>query len=221
MHDPDFLNKEAENKIASELLKYEIIVAKPMVDKLGADLLAMLRVDDGARFIRVQSKGRSLEKSKSCHIEIPKDYVTESFVCFLYLRQPSKSNVILSIFFFEDMQSWTLNQKDEYTFSVSAGTYLEKLHPYEFNDEKTKRLISVIQKADVEKQFNILIDLHSYPLVLGYGKSNNRVTITKLGGVYIPIIKDTITGTESYGSDCPGNPDDFDYDPAMDIWTAK
>ena len=49
------LQKEAENYVAAELLRQEILVAEPMWDKKGTDLLAMLRVADGARFIRIQS----------------------------------------------------------------------------------------------------------------------------------------------------------------------
>lgn len=220
MHDSDFLEKEAELKIASELLRYEIIVAKPKVDKLGADLLAMLRVDDGAHFIRVQSKGRSLEKRKSCHIEIPKNYVTESFVCFLYLRQPSVSGVILSVFFSDDILSWTINRKDEYTFSVSVGSYQEKLKPYKFNGEKVKRLIEVIQIADIEKQFNLLINLSShsqYPDI-----ENTKIVVEQKYGIqWDTTIHDKATGIEITGTPCPGDPEDFIYNQAIDTWIAK
>ena len=221
MHDSDFLNMEAENRIASELLRFGIIVAKPQVDKLGADLLAMLRVNDGARFIRIQSKGRSLEKSKSCHIEIPKDYVTESFVFFLYIRPPYELDVALSIFFYDDISSWTLNQKGEYTFSVSAGSYQKKLQTYRFNDDKAKLLIKIIQKVDIEKQFNMFTNVYTHQSDSGFEMSKKQVQTTKIGGVYDTVIKDPITGTESSGTNCPGNPDDFDYDPDMDVWRAK
>lgn len=221
MHDSDFLNKEAENRVASELLRFGIIVAKPQVDKLGADLLAMLRVNDGARFIRIQSKGRSLEKSKSCHIEIPQDYVTESFVCFLYIRPPSRLDVALSIFFHDDISSWTLSQKNEYTFSVSAGSYQKKLQRYGFNDDKAKLLIKVIQQVDIEKQFDIFTNLYTHKRNYGFEMSKKQVHTTKIRGVYRTVFKDPITGTESFGTNCPGNPDDFDYDPDMDVWRAK
>lgn len=221
MYDSDFLEKEAENRIASELARYEIIIAKPMVDKLGADLLAMLRVDDGARFVRVQSKGRSIVNSKSCHIEIPKDYVTKSFVCFLYLRLPSESGVMLSVFFSEDILSWTLNPKDKFTYSVSEGSYLDKLKNHEFDDNKAKKLIRVIQDADVREQFNIFTDLQNPVIIHGNRESDYKVSFERIGGISVPVVKNTITGSEHYGSDCPGNPDDFDYDPTMDIWISK
>jgi len=221
MHDADFLDKEAEYRIASELLRYGIIVATPLVDKLGADLFAMLRVNDGARFIRIQSKGRSLEKSKSCHIEIPKDYVTESFVCFLYIRPPSQLDVALSIFFYDDISSWTLNQKGEYTFSFSAGSYQKKLQTYGFNGHKAKLLIKAIQEVDIEKQFNMFINVYIHQGDSGFEMSKKQVQTTKAGGIYDTIVKDPIAGTESSGANCPGNPDDFDYDPDMDVWRAK
>jgi hypothetical protein len=104
-HDSDLLEKEAENRIASELARYGILVAKPYFDKNGGDLLAMLSVKGDARFIKVQCKGRSLERSKSCQMKIPKKYVTHSFVLFLYLRSLTPPGVFIYIFFENDITS--------------------------------------------------------------------------------------------------------------------
>lgn len=233
MHDSDYLENEAEYRVASELLRFGIIVAKPLIDKLGGDLLALLSVSDGARFIRIQSKGRSLENSKSCQIEIPKEYVSESFVCFLYLRTPTLSEIKLSIFFSDEIGTWNQNKKNELSFSVSVGSYMEKLQAYEFDEVKANRLKEIIREADVEKQYELLIlqaihdEDHSFKIQsrdrkLIYSDKNSEVYVKKsFGGLWDTTEVKKSTGVEITRSACPGHPDDFEYNPITDTWVAK
>ncbi len=219
LHDSDFLDKEAETRVASELLKYGIIVAKPFVDKSGADLLAMLQVNDSARFIRVQSKGRSIEQSETSHFEIFKTYVTESFVCFLYLRIPSSNDPILYIFFPEDICSWTKNSKDQYIFSISKKSYIEKLQSFKFDEQKAKHLIDIIEMANVEKQIKFLINS---PIIRQYNFGESEVTVKqKCNHLWETTIKNKTTGIETVGTPCPGDPENFIYNASTDTWHVK
>ncbi len=227
MHDSGLLAEEAEKRVAFELLRYDILVAKPLFDKQGADLLAMLRVDDGARFIRVQCKGRSLEASHSCHFDIPKAYVTNSFVVFLYLRSATGPNVF--IFFSKDISSWNINKKCEYSLSLSAKSFSEKLHRFQLDGEKAKQLAELIQTVDMREQFQELIVLNAHP-AKGREKDKRVVYSDDFSEVYVERSEIGIwettsinksTGTRSARAPCPGKPDDFTYDPISDIWRAS
>lgn len=78
--------KIAEDRISKELLSSHIITAKPAVDINGADLLAIMAVENGAKFARIQCKGRSLPNPKSSnHVYIPKSYVRGTYTCFVYI----------------------------------------------------------------------------------------------------------------------------------------
>jgi hypothetical protein len=68
----------------------------------------------------------------------------------------------------------------------------------------------------------MLTNVYTHQSDSGFEMSKKKqIQTTKIGGVYYTVIKDAITGTESFGTKCPGNPDDFDYDPDMDVWRAK
>jgi hypothetical protein len=58
----------AEDLISHALQRQGILVAKPKFDHDGADLLALLDVSDGAKFCRIQCKGRSFVKGKKSGI---------------------------------------------------------------------------------------------------------------------------------------------------------
>ncbi len=73
--DTSILEKNAEAYISHKLLRHGLLVAKPMCDQSGTDLILFAEIADGVKFCRIQSKGRSLVNSASS-IKIPKDYVT-------------------------------------------------------------------------------------------------------------------------------------------------
>jgi len=127
-------------RVNSELLDLGFIVAKPKPDLDGADLIIIPGYHIDKRPIRVQSKGRSLKNNKPHHIEIPKKYVDNSFVAFLYLRVPNKTKVYLYVFFPNEISSWYINKKNEYTLSLSPKTFSKTLGKYKWNNRKIKLL---------------------------------------------------------------------------------
>lgn len=224
----DLLEKEAENRIASELARCGILVAKPYFDKDGGDLLAMLSVKDGARFIKVQCKGRSIERSKSCQVKIPEKYVTKDFVLFLYLRSPTPPGLFLYIFFEDDIASWKRNIRGQYVLSVSRSTCFEKLTSHKFDSKKEEKLIQLIQKADIKELFISLLPtnrnkiteqkeirvIHNDQLIEVFVERSHI-------GVWETTSIDKITGTKMVRTACPVHPDDYAYDPKSDTWVAK
>jgi len=82
--DTKYLEKIGESFITHILLEAGILVAKPLFDQLGSDLIGFTSVDDSARFCRIQCKYREVKKT-TC-VEIDKEYVTGAFILFVYVK---------------------------------------------------------------------------------------------------------------------------------------
>jgi hypothetical protein len=108
--DTSILENIAEDKISFELQKYDLLVAKPKSDRSGTDLLVFAEIADSVKFCRIQSKGRSLEYSTKSYIEIPKDYVTDGFLVFLYIYFSFNSEE-LYVFLPTDIRQWRINNR--------------------------------------------------------------------------------------------------------------
>ena len=74
----------AERLISSLLLEEKILVAKPMFDQAGGDLIGFSTAGEKAALCRIQCKYRDC--TKRTKIEIPEEYVTGAFVLFIYLN---------------------------------------------------------------------------------------------------------------------------------------
>ena len=118
MSDTKKLEMIAEDLISHKLQRHDILVAKPKFDRSGGDLLAMLSVEDGARFCRIQCKGRSLYTPRSKNkVVIRNEYVTDSFITFLYIDDVSLTSEL------------TVNK----VRSLPSFFKLEQVYPNPFN----------------------------------------------------------------------------------------
>ena len=124
--DTTFMEYTAEDLIAHKLQRAGILISKPKFDTEGADLLALTKVSDGARFCRIQCKGRSLKQSQSSSIDIPEKYVTSSFIVFLFIEDGISENSHLFCFFSEEIQSWHLNDEKKFIVSFTKNNFAEK-----------------------------------------------------------------------------------------------
>lgn len=96
----------AEDLISHALQRNNILVAKPKFDHNGADLLALLDVSDGAKFCRIQCKGRSLLNSPDSRIEIPSIYATDGLVVILFIEDGNPVEECLYCFFGKEIRQW-------------------------------------------------------------------------------------------------------------------
>jgi hypothetical protein len=153
------LEHVAESSVISQLTRHGVIVAKPYRDKWGADLLAMLSVYDYAKFIRIQSKGRSLKENGRSSVEIPKHYVTDSFCLFLYIAfhnsQTYANQEHLFILFSSEIKNLFTSKEikgvHNYYLGFSGKKFLEILSPFTASFErfeKVKKTIRDIQEID-------------------------------------------------------------------------
>lgn len=99
------LETQAESLIQYNLIKYGLLVTKPFFDKEGTDLLIVKDISNKTTpFIKVQCKGRTIKTSSN--ITIPKSYVEDNFVVFLYVKEDKTKEDFLYVFFQEEIKKW-------------------------------------------------------------------------------------------------------------------
>jgi len=157
MRDTSHLEHIAEDYISSKLQEAGFLVAKPKFDRDGTDLIILLSVNTGAKFGRVQSKGRSLEKSVHSNISIARKYVVEPFFLLVYVKYKPNSN--LYVFFTEEIKEWNI-LNDNYVFYISRNSIdRSSLDKYLFGKDKISKIKKIVERttSDQEKKmFNLI-----------------------------------------------------------------
>ena len=218
MNDTTRMEHMAEDLISHKLLRSDIVVAKPKVDMCGADLIAFLKVsDDGAKFCRIQCKGRSVKnKNRNSNVKIYESYLGETFVVCLFIDDGDPDKTHLFVFFSKDIRNnWQYKEKNkEYVLNFSKDNFSYKLDSFCFNDEKIKYIKIIIQESDIEKEMKFFlpkatnIDNDSFVIDMPADK-----IVVKKGkyGINQSIIINKLTEVQSSGPACPGDPKDYEF----------
>ncbi|WP_297189265.1 hypothetical protein [uncultured Porticoccus sp.] len=143
----------AEDLISHALQRKNVLVAKPKFDHNGADLLAFLDVSDGAKFCRIQCKGRSLLQTPKSHIEIASDYATDGLVVILFIEDGSPVEESLYCFFGKEIRLWNKTNNHKYRLSFTKKSHRKKLYPYRFSPKKINEVIKCIIDVNVSGEF--------------------------------------------------------------------
>ncbi len=127
--DTTYLEYTAEDLIAHKLQRGGLLVAKPKFDRDGTDLIALMEVADGAKFCRIQCKGRSLISSNNSNVTIPKEYVKGAFFVFLYVDIGNNEPHIFCFSAKEIIRYWKLKtdkktKKEIYYLGISKKSFL-------------------------------------------------------------------------------------------------
>jgi hypothetical protein len=132
------------------------LVAAPKPDREGTDLLAFMQMADGAKFCRVQVKGRSLRDSDSS-VEIPCSYVTNGFLVALYIED-GEGDPGHYCFIPSDVQTWpkTTNQS-AYRLGLSKATHRDKLKGFAFDEIRVGLIRILISQAELHNEFRRLV----------------------------------------------------------------
>jgi len=167
--------KIAVSDISSFLLSHGIIIAQPAVDLNGADLLALMEVKDGAKFARIQCKGRTLADPKSENtVSIKKSYVTGTFTLLLNVYYAYNSTEHLFCFFAYDIKGrpdlWKITDS-EYRLTLSGKSFEEKLDLFRFTESRVKALKEIIRDSNVGKEFHYV-----------FGKGKSAMPVIKAAG---------------------------------------
>lgn len=162
----------AEDLISHVLQRRNVLVAKPKFDHDGADLLALLDVADGAKFCRIQCKGRSLINNEKSDITISTDYVTDGFIVILYIEHDSDiAEQNMFCFFGQDIRQWRKSRSgNKYRLSFTRSNYKQKFAEHVFCKKVVDKIIKSIININVDGEFKIIghayIDLTIPPLIL-------------------------------------------------------
>jgi len=154
------LGHTAEDLIASQLQRADILVAKPKFDRDGADLLGLLNVNDGARFCRIQCKGRTIGNSGSNNVTISPKYVSNAFVVCLFVETGDTDTTNLFVFFGSEIEDengpWTLGKKKngDPVFRLDINEpRLNEWEKYRLNESRTGEIKHLIRNANVTGEF--------------------------------------------------------------------
>ena len=137
--DTTHLEYTAEDLIAHKLQRGGLLVAKPKFDRDGTDLIALMEVADGAKFCRIQCKGRTLINNKSSNVEIAEEYVKGAFWVFLYVDIGDDNPHIYCFSAKEIINNWKLKKyknsfKKYYYLSFTQKTVLNKGKKFNFSE---------------------------------------------------------------------------------------
>jgi len=162
--DTTHLEYTAEDLIAHKLQRSGLLVAKPKFDRDGADLIALLDVADGAKFCRIQCKGRSLKSSKNSNVKIPADYVSGSFFAFLYVDTGDSETYIFCFSVSDIKIHWdhkTDNNKNFYSLNIYKNTFLDtsnssNLLSFSFDPAKIDLIKEDIKKSNSKKEIKLI-----------------------------------------------------------------
>jgi len=161
----------AEDLISYKLQHSGLLVAKPKFDREGADLLVLMNVENGAKFCRVQCKGRSLLKLKSkSHVKVPKSYIQGAFILILFIDDGNENETNLFCFSPNDIKKrWKLktlrnSDGDFYSLSFSKTTFKDvkrkgNLMEYYLSNHKIEEIKNIIRQADINKEFMQMVTL--------------------------------------------------------------
>lgn len=232
MPDTKAIESEAEDAISHYLMRQGILIAKPKFDRNGSDLLAMLSVDDGAKFIRVQCKGRLLENTPRSNIKIPVAYVTPTFVTFLYIRSITNSTHLFC-FKWLDIRQWEMDKMQKnYVLNFYESSFRNELKANELNEAMIEEVKAIIRHNDMKKEFTILErEIYNASQNVYYPNSQNtlytqdtetkKITVEKTAIGYRTIIKNKVTGSEYYGAEPPCDPSECEYNEITDTCDVK
>lgn len=158
MRDNKPIEKQAENYLKSQLSKFDFNYQEPSYDKNGSDLTIIENYKTKkTKLLNVQSKGRTVS-NQTTNVKIPKEYVNEQFVLFIYTVDENK-NETLFMFLPSEIENWKLNNNSEYTLSfnskkINEREFQEKI----FNSSKANELRDVLTRSEIKDYTTILID---------------------------------------------------------------
>lgn len=111
--------KQAVMLVTAQLLKHGVLVANPLFDQLGGDLLGLTVAGEKAALCRIQVKYRDCTNDNA--VVIPLEYVTGAFVLFMNLKT-KMGDTIVCLFPNEIKKYAKLgksNGKDVYRFGLT------------------------------------------------------------------------------------------------------
>ena len=155
-HDTTVMEYTAEDLIAHKLQRAGLLVAKPKFDQDGADLLALLDVKDNAKFCRIQCKGRSLQRSPTSSVLVPKKYVSDGFVLFLFVETGDRDMTHLFCLLGREIRAHWTERDDQFVLNLTASKLTTELAEFIFDDGRIGEIIKTIINMNVSGEFHTM-----------------------------------------------------------------
>lgn len=182
--DTTHIEYTAEDLIAHKLQRAGLLVSKPKFDREGTDLIALLQVNDGAKFCRIQCKGRSLKNSDHTNVTVPVEYVKGAFCLFLYVDKGDETTN-LYCFFPENFQNrWEIktdakSQKKYYYLYIHKKFFHNQdesnMAEYTFNNEKVCTLKNIITKSNSQEEIELFDLIKKQQELIALTKKKNDI----------------------------------------------
>lgn len=150
MRDNKPVELEALDCVKLKIQKIGLNYADLSCDRKGTDLLAYKYVaDDGIKLLKVQSKGRNITNGTS-NVKIYQNYVTNDFVCFIYLKTDDMDTDYLYLYFHDDIIKWHLKEgqdgeHNQYVLSIGEH-FIDNNEYYRFNSKRAHLLDELFEK---------------------------------------------------------------------------
>ena len=141
------MEKEALDLIEHKLAKFGFGYAEPNFDENGGDIFIYDKGHDITKVLKVQSKGRSIVNGDS-NVVIPRTYVDDKFVCFIYVKTDNVDEENLYMFCQEDILKWNSNGGN-YSISINKKFIKESNLKFRFTYERSKHLMNIFDKLSV------------------------------------------------------------------------
>jgi hypothetical protein len=107
------------------------------------------------KFLRIQSKLRSVSAARQSSVKVDVRYVSENFVLFLYINRNSEEEVLYT-FFAEDIATWSM-KGHQFVLALSERTLLKHKDKV-FTIQTVERLRSLLAEQAIKQYTSIIID---------------------------------------------------------------
>ncbi len=105
--------------------------------------------------MKIQSKLRTISEKQNSLVDIPREYVSDNFVLFLYINRKDE-NETLYIFFKEDFKNWTI-YKDCFRLGLSEKSLMDNSDKI-FSQNTVEILRKKLISQEIKNYTSIIID---------------------------------------------------------------
>jgi hypothetical protein len=174
MRDNKPLEQEALNLAISKVLKHDYKCSLPCFDKNGGDFFIEEKLSDGLhKIITCQSKGRNITENNS-KVDIHVNYVNDSFLLFLYLKDDNYENEdTLFIFTIEDIQNWKIINDKFHLYIPQNSLDKSVFINHKFDKVTSRKIADILNKIDIGKkiEYKTITNLTTLDNLLNLWKS--------------------------------------------------
>lgn len=149
------MEHEALDWITSSLSRYNKRFVMMSFDENGADFYIVKKVENESSLIlkclKGQSKGRNITK-RSENVVIPKEYVTDNFLAFIYVKKEDTDEAVAYMYSADDIRNtWKESEVDYKLYLPQKFNHEEANQKFLFNKQRSEIIDKLLDKVGVER----------------------------------------------------------------------